>query len=488
MDKELIRQELRKELARREYIEYCTYVHGDLFIVGKAQGFIAQKINSLMADELLTEDGQPVKILCLSMPPQHGKSVLITQTFPSYYFMKHPDDKTIIISYGDDLARLFGRKNKEKIKEFGAELFGYELGKNTDTDMDIKGHRGSIISRGIMAGITGQSADLIIIDDPIKSAIEANSEVYRNRIWEEFLNSIYTRLSAKGKIVIIQTRWNEDDLIGRVMNELSDKSLYINIPLEAEENDPLGRAPGDSLFPEIGKDKNWLESTKKVYMTKEGQRSWLALYQGRPTAQGGNLIKRDDFKYYSIMPEKFDQILQSWDCTFKDSDGSDYVVGQVWGRKGPDKYLLDMVRARMDFPTTMKAILNMTMKWPQAYMKVIEDKANGSAIIQVLSKKIEGIMPVTPRESKLARVQSILPQIECGNVYLPSGAAWLEEFIDECCKFPNGKHDDMVDAMSQALSKMLNDYTFEVEEKVETLPEALRTEEDYQCEGGYMDW
>lgn len=488
MDKELIRQELRKELARREYIDYCEYTHGGLFIAGKAQKFIAQNINALMADELLTEDGQPVKILCLSMPPQHGKSVLITQTFPSYYFMKHPDSKTIIISYGDDLARLFGRKNKEKIKEFGAELFGYELGKNTDTDMDIKGHRGSIISRGIMAGITGQSADLIIIDDPIKSAIEANSEVYRNRIWEEFLNSIYTRLSAKGKIVIIQTRWNEDDLIGRVMNELSDKSLYINIPLEAEENDPLGRAPGDSLFPEIGKDKNWLESTKKVYMTKEGQRSWLALYQGRPTAQGGNLIKRDDFKYYSIMPEKFDQILQSWDCTFKDSDGSDYVVGQVWGRKGPDKYLLDMVRARMDFPTTIKAILNMTMKWPQAYMKVIEDKANGSAIIQVLSKKIEGIMPVTPRESKLARVQSILPQIECGNVYLPSGAAWLEEFIDECCKFPNGKHDDMVDAMSQALSKMLNEYTFEVEEKVETLPEALRTEEDYQCEGVYMDW
>ena len=141
------------------------------------------------------------------------------------------------------------------------------------------------------------------------------------------------------------------------------------------------------------------------------------------------------------MPEKFDQVLQSWDCTFKDSDGSDYVVGQVWGRKGPDKYLLDMVRARMDFPTTMNAILTMTRKWPQAYMKVIEDKANGSAIIQVLSRKIEGIMPVTPKESKLARVQSILPQIECGNVYLPNGAVWLEEFIDECCKFPNGKHD-----------------------------------------------
>ena len=104
MDKELIRQELKKELARREYIEYCDYVHGGLFTVGKAQKFIAQNINALMADELKTKEGQPVKILCLSMPPQHGKSMLITQTFPSYYFMKNPDDKTIIISYGDDLA------------------------------------------------------------------------------------------------------------------------------------------------------------------------------------------------------------------------------------------------------------------------------------------------------------------------------------------------------------------------------------------------
>lgn len=487
MDKELIREELRKELARREYIEYCNYVHGGLFTVGKAQKFIAKKLEELMNDELVTVDGEKAKILCLSMPPQHGKSMLITQTYPSYYFLKNPNKKTIIISYGDDLARLFGRKNKEKIKEFGGKLFNVELSKNTDTDMELKEYRGSIISRGIMAGITGQSADLIIIDDPIKSAIEANSEVYRNRIWEEFLNSIYTRLSANGKIVIIQTRWNEDDLIGRVMNELSDKSVYINIPLEAEENDPLGREPGDALFPEIGKDKEWLEITKKVYLTKEGQRSWLALYQGRPTAQGGNLIKRDDFKYYSIMPEKFDQVLQSWDCTFKDSDGSDYVVGQVWGRKGPDKYLLDMVRARMDFPTTMNAILTMTRKWPQAYMKVIEDKANGSAIIQVLSKKIEGIMPVTPRESKLARVQAILPQIECGNVYLPNGAAWLEEFIDECCKFPNGKHDDMVDAMSQALSKMLNEYTFEEEKVVNRLPFALQNDNEV-IEGVYVDW
>lgn len=169
MDKELIKKELRKELARRRYIDYCEYTHGGLFTVGKAQKFIADNIDALMSDELTTEKGEQVKILCLSMPPQHGKSMLITQTYPSYYFSKNPDKKTIIISYGDDLARLFGRKNKEKIKEFGGELFDVELSKNTDTDMELKGYRGSIISRGIMAGITGQSADLIIIDDPIKS-------------------------------------------------------------------------------------------------------------------------------------------------------------------------------------------------------------------------------------------------------------------------------------------------------------------------------
>lgn len=237
------------------------------------------------------------------------------------------------------------------------------------------------------------------------------------------------------------TRWHEDDLAGKLLKEMPEKCLEINIPLEAEENDILGRNPGDALFPEIGKDNEWLKSFKQVYMSNEGKRSWNALYQGRPNSATGNLIPIADFQYYDILPSRFDQVLQSWDCTFKDSDGTDYVVGQVWGRVGPNKYLIDMVRARMDFAGTIKAILSLTLKHPDAYMKLIEDKANGPAIISTLNDKIEGICPINPEGSKLARVQAILPQIECKNVYLPRFAPWLDDFIDECRKFPLGTHD-----------------------------------------------
>ena len=486
MDKEILRQELRKELARRNFLDYCKYTIPN-FQVGKFHKFMSSKIEDFLADKLLTDKGDPVKILALSMPVQHGKSVFLTQSLPSYYIGKNPTNKSIIISYGDDLARTFGRKNREKIKEFGESLFGIKFSKEQDTDLEIAEHKGSIISRGISAGITGQSADLILIDDPIKNRAEAESETYRNRIYDEFLSSIYTRLSAKGKVIIIMTRWHIDDLIGRIMNEMSDKAVYYNIPLEAEENDILGREIGEALFPEIGKDQEWLNSTKKVYISQEGQRAWLSLYQGQPVALEGNLIKREYFKFYSVLPDKFDEMLQSWDMTFKDSDGSDYVVGTVWGRKGPNKYLIDLVRGRMDFVGSMSAVMEMSMRYPEAYIKLIEDKANGSAIISVLSQKIEGIMPVTPKESKLARLQSVLPMLEAGNVFLPANAIWVEEFINECLQFPSGKHDDQVDSMSQALIKMLNSYIIPEEVAKKRLPWALET--DYEDESEeYIEW
>lgn len=480
---EYLRQELKKELARRSFSDYCQYVNGEEWILGKHLELVCGKVEDLIYRRVKQN------ILVISMPPQHGKSQCVTETLPSFHLGKFPNKRIIEVSYGDDLARKFGRRNKQKIEQHGKDLFKIELSKNSrsDTEFEIEGYKGSMISRGIMAGITGQPGDLILIDDPIKNRKEAESDTYRQNIWEEFLNSIYTRLSANGVIILIMTRWHEDDLAGKLLKEMPDKCLEINIPLEAEDNDILGRKPGDSLFPEIGKNNDWLADFKLAYLTSEGSRTWNALMQGRPTALEGNLFKRHWFKYYEVMPEKFDQVLQSWDCTFKNSDGSDYVVGTVWGRKGPNKYLLDLVRARMDFPETVRAILNTTLKWPTAYTKLIEDKANGSAIIQVLNQKLEGIMPITPKESKLARAQSILGQVECGNVYLPKNASWVENFIEECCSFPSGKHDDQVDSMTQALSKMTNNYTLPEEEKKLELPFALQTDE-IDFGGEYISW
>lgn len=468
---EILMREMKKRNAIKNYADYCVYVHHGRWILGNHLKLVCDNIEALINRTI------PQNILIISMPPQHGKSQCVTETLPSFYLGRFPRRRVIEISYGDDLAQRFGRRNKEKIIEHGKELFGIELSKVSDTDFEVKDYKGSMISKGVMAGLTGNPGDLIIIDDPIKNKQESESETYRNRVWEEFLNSIYTRLSADGVIVLIMTRWHEDDLAGRLLRYMPEKCKEINIPLEAEENDILGRKVGDSLFPEIGKDNAWLQEFKKVYTTQEGARSWSALMQGRPTAQEGNMIKREWWKYYAELPKKFDRLLQSWDMTFKDTDGSDFVVGQVWGSYGADIYLVDQVRARMDFPTTIQAFLDLTKKYPTATTKLVEDKANGSAVIAMLRHKVGGIIAITPKESKQARVSAVSPLIEAGNVHIPMNAPFTNGFVEECSSFPNGAHDDQVDCMSQGLHRLMyardHDPTVEIPDN---LPQDLKND------------
>jgi predicted phage terminase large subunit-like protein len=320
--------------------------------------------------------------------------------------------------------------------------------------MEIADHDGSIITRGIMAGITGNARDLIIIDDPIKNRQEADSPTYRERLWEEWQNSIKTRTQAGTKIIIIQTRWHEDDLSGRVIREENNVEV-LNIPVEAEENDILGRNIGDSLCPEIGKDNKWLQAFKESYKTSAegGMRAWNALYMGRPTSAEGNIFKREWWKYYNKLPENIQLLGISVDATFKDSDTSDFVAIEVWGKLNNNYYLIDLIKKRMDFPETLKAIRYMADKYPTKHSILIEDKANGSAIISMLKHEIGGIIAITPTESKVARANAITGIVEAGNVYLPEYADFTSEFVEEFASFPNGVHDDLVDACTQFINK-----------------------------------
>jgi predicted phage terminase large subunit-like protein len=443
-------QELERRRVQEEYIKYVMYTHDGRWIASKHLVYVCDKV------QMFVEGKIDKQILVLQMPPQHGKSQSITETLPSWYIGKYPTKRVIAAAYGDDLAQRFGRRNKDKIEKYGKYIFGIELSKKTSsaTEFELSNGIGSMICRGIMSGITGQAADLILIDDPIKNRQEADSETYRNRLWEEWLNSLKTRLSAKGKVILIQTRWHEDDLAGRIIKNEGDKVLVINMPCEAEENDIIGRQVGEPLFPEIGKNKEWLEEFKRSYTSQEGKRAWLALFQGRPTADEGNLIQRKWWKWYSVLPDMIHTIM-SVDATFKDNENSDFVCIQLWGKREANIYLIDMVNARMDFPTTLQAIMTMKAKHEKCKMILVEDKANGSAIIQVLQRKISGVIPIQPDGGKVARVNAISPAIESGNVYLPEGKEWVHDFIEQCNAFPSGKHDDMVDAMSQALNRFI---------------------------------
>lgn len=456
------------------YSYYCYHVHnagreGDnlLWVPSRFHVFVCDKVQEFV--EKPTD--KAYEILILSTPPQHGKSTTVTATFPSWYLMKNPDKKIIAVSYGDDLAQRFGRQNLDKVKRYGS-LFGVSLDKKKANakEFRLEGHTGVMISAGYGSGLTGNPGDLVVIDDPVKNRVEADSETDRNKKWQDYIDSIESRISAGGKVILIMTRWHEDDLAGRLMEHYADRTTVINIPCEAEEDDILGRKPGEALCPEIGKGGDWLKDFKSAHMTEEGVRSWNALYQGHPSAREGNMLKREWWQYYDYEDFesgklKMDTMVMSVDATFKDKEQNDYVAIQVWGKRNNRCYLLDCINEHLNFPETLRKIKVEKMRFPRVGAILIEDKANGSAIIQTLKNEILGIIPVEPKGGKEARVEAVSYAVEAGNVYLPRDKTFTWGFIDQCASFPNGKHDDMVDCMSQALARIIHQRT--IREKIQ---------------------
>jgi predicted phage terminase large subunit-like protein len=414
-----------------------------------------------------TPDGR----LIISMPPQEGKSIRVGKIFPAWMLKQHPDTRIIAASYGHALARRNGRGIRDLI------MSHTELGLTVRDDLSaqhewqLAGHEGGVYAVGIGGALTGRPGDLLIIDDPIKDRQEADSETYRERVWDWWTDVASTRLAPGAQVVLILTRWHEDDLAGRLL-AAEDSGLWrvVNIPAQADhdpnkdQTDPLGRQPGQFLTSARGRTKAQWEAIK----VRSGARTWASLYQGRPSPAEGNLFDRSWWREYgsarwfirddgSYWVPDSDEVIQSWDMAFKDTDGSDYVCGQVWGRWGLHVYLLDQVHARMSFVETRKALRRLSAKWPQAILKLVEDKANGTAVINSLSTTVAGLVPEEPHGSKEARASAVSPFVEAGSVFLPSPeiAPWVDAFIEEHAAFPNGRHDDQVDTMSQALNRLL---------------------------------
>lgn len=472
--------------AKEDYATYVQYVHSHnkKFKIARFQKYICNKIDDLINNRLFNQYGEPYEGILLSQPSQTGKSSCITETLPSYYLGQNPSDHVIEISYGDDLANRFGRRNIEKINEYGKQIFGIELSqdKKSAEEFEIAGTRGGMLSRGLGAAITGSPSDLTIIDDPYKNRQDADSPLYKQFVVSEWFNTIKTRASAKCKYIIVHTRWNEDDLIGYLLDFEPDKWFYVNFMQEAEEYEEItGREPGDPLLVEAGKDKKWLEEYKKSFLndpTGGGLRAWNALMQGKPSSLEGNLIKREYWQRYKLTlkmqkGEGFDEMLQSWDCSFKDTKNSDLVAGGAWGRIGANCFLLDVDYRRMDIIATMKAITDMAKKWPKALCKLIEDKANGSAVITMLKIKLPGMIPVQATKSKEERVNAVLPVWESKNVFIPDEievspgvfqkCQWAQGVIDQCANFKPGKKvqkDDLVDMCSQAINRLMYAFNF----------------------------
>lgn len=446
----------------------CGFVYATT--PGYLMGWVHEEICRELDEFLDNVAARKSPRLMLCLPPRHGKSELASRKFPAYVFGRYPDMSIIGTSYSADLASRMNRDVQRVIDqpEYRKIFPGSSLSaknirhtasgnymRNSDI-FEIVGHHGSYRSAGVGGGITGMGGDILIIDDPIKDRAEADSPTIRRKVWEWYTSTLYTRLAPGGGILVINTRWHMDDLSGRLLEAAAsgagDQWKVVNFPAIAE-HDERHRKAGEALHPERYP-LTQLEAIKKAI----GTRDWEALYQQRPVPDGGNIFKAEWLKFWleKDLPRKFDQMVISWDMTFKDNSDTDFVVGQVWGAKGANRYLLDQVRARMGFTATLDAFVALANKWPHAARKLIEDKANGPAIIDCLKNHVTGIVPVEPDGSKTARAHAVTALFEAGNVLIPhpQERAWANEYILELTQFPGAAHDDQVDATTQALRNM----------------------------------
>ena len=452
IEKYSFQEELRKKRIRDNYANYVQYVYGDNYTMTKFHKALCN-IAQTIVDRV--ERGEQL-IVCLSVPPQFGKSMTITECLPSWFAMRNPDKGVILCSYNADFAERFGDSNRQKVKEFGKDLFGLEISDSQDnkTLFQFKGHRGQVLSTGIFGTLTGNPASILIIDDPYKSNLEAESLDYRNKVLSVVKSSAETRLSPLGSaLIIIHTRWHEDDLIGYYMKQ--DKVIYINIPCVWEKgvDKLLHRKVGETLSPELGHTIEWVMNKKKSL----GQRLFSALFQGNPYVEGGNIIKREYIKYYDkySKPPMFDEMVISCDLSFgatsKDSDPNAIVV---WGRLGANHYLIDWWNKKCGFQETINMIKMYRSNYQQCRKILIERKANGMATIELLQQHITGVVPFDPKmNSKEVRLKLVAPFFESGNIYFPNESLKenVEDFVSQLLKFPNMAHDEYVDTTSQYL-------------------------------------
>lgn len=430
-------------------------------------------------------EGTGPKRLIITMPPQEGKSQRVSRYFTIWALHRDPSLRIANIGYQDAISRRWGRRVRDDLNDFPGLGLVVSNTSGAANEWQLEGKEGGMITSSVMGSLTGRPVDLMVIDDPHKDQAEADSETIRETIknWWRTVGS--TRLSPGGVVILVQTRWHEDDLAGFLTSdetEGSDEWHLINIQAQAEHDpekgleckcagakgcagyDVLGRQPGEFMDSARGRDMaNWLQRKRDA-----GSRGWAALYQGHPAPSDGNIFKRDWWHYYDTpraVPRDDGTMYVPGtvtvevhvDATFKDTKHSDFVVMQVWASDGVKAWLLDQVRGRMDFTATCTALEQLAAKWPQARAKVVEDKANGPAIISMLRKKVSGVIPYTPKDSKEARASAIAPYVEAGDVLLPAAklAPWVGAFVEECAAFPNGAHDDQVDGMSQALHRLL---------------------------------
>jgi len=424
-----------------------------------------------------------IRNLLINVPPRHMKSLLVSVLWPAWEWIDHSERRWLFSSYAAQLSIRDSVKCRRLIESAWyqsrwGDRFALTSDQNTKGrfDNDRSGYR---LATSVGGSATGEGGDRIVCDDP-NNVNEAESDSIRKSTNDWYDTVMSTRLNdpkTVAKVVVMQ-RCHQQDLSGHLLEQGGWEHLCLPAEYEGSSRiTSIGFADPRTAMREL----LWSErfGQKEIDDLKRSLGSYAAAgqLQQRPSPSGGGLFKRHWFRYWQPRgaklppvvvqlpdstlrsieaieaPRWVDDQLQSWDCSFKDRETSDYVVGQAWARVRSIYLLGEQIRGRMNFPATVKAVYDLSQRWPGALAKLIEDKANGSAVIQMLQHRIPGILSVNPEGGKVARAAAVSPLVEAGNVYLPHPlyAPWVNDFIEESAAFPNGANDDQVDAMTQAL-------------------------------------
>ena len=395
--------------------------------------------------------------LMLFMPPRHGKSTLASVAFPAWHLGRNPQHEFISCSYSGSLAMGFSRKVRQLLREPT-----YKTAFQTRLDPDsqsaeawLTSSGGGYVAAGVGGGITGKGAHILLIDDPVKNREDAESQNNRDGSWDWYTSTAYTRLAPGGGVLVILTRWHDDDLAGRLLKasgEGGDDWEVIRYPAIAEEDEEF-RDAGEALHPE----RYGVDALTRIQKAV-GPRDWSALYQQNPVADDGDYFTRDMIRYFD--PEEIDldamRYYAAWDLAIGKRDRNDYSVGMVIGVNEYDQlFVMDVVRGRFDGLELVEQILDLYETWRPSIIGIekghiemalgpfLEKRVRERGLYEAYFKDLK-----TGRRDKEARARAIQGRMQQGMVYLPRDELFTGPLVAELLRFPNGVHDDQVDALA----------------------------------------
>lgn len=485
VDEDLNVQAETKATNSTSFLSFTRYTKPDYLV-----GWFHEELHEALDRFLHAVVNQESPRLLIQAPPRHGKSEATSRRFPAYALGRYPWLEIILWSYAADLAEdmnedVQGIMDSAEYRrvfpdvEIPAPGKGTSGSKRNRKETQIIGHPGVLRAAGVGGGVTGKGAHILLIDDPFKDDQEAGSEATRNKVWNRYASTAYTRLAPGGGVLIIQTRWHEDDLAGRVEERSAqaasgddpDADVFeiVKYPAIAEE-DEKHRKAGEALHPA----RYPVPALNRIKNTI-GSYFWSALFQQSPSPAGGDIFRTEWWRYWRELPKMMMVVIFA-DTAMKAKERSDYSVFQVWGLSADRQiYLLDQIRDKWESPDLEREARAFWAKWsampmpgvPAPSKLAIEDKASGTGLIQSLQRSRGGqpSIPVVgiPREvDKVVRARSGAPSIEAGNVWIPDPEAhptpWLSDYMAEFASFTaamSHAHDDQIDPTLDAIHQLL---------------------------------